>query len=498
MRFEALKNYFANIVLLVVRSVYGLILPHMIILSYGSAVNGAASVATQIVGCIQLVEMGIYSASIVALYEPLARKDRHGTEATMVSIRSFYVKIGWIFSLATMLVALVFPMWSSGEVGYLTMFGLIVTIACANAIRYFASGKYRALLQADNKLYIVFLTESLGYVIQIVLSVICIQNMMPIVAVKASIVVSTACEAIILVLYAHRRFGRFNYKAHPRKDALIRQRDIMIHQVATLIIMNVDIIVISVAFDLSLASVYAVYNMIALLLAGLVDAMTASVTAHFGQRIALGDGAGLQRLYARFEYIYIPACVWLYVCMAVLLLPFVHLYVAGANDADYFNLGLAYLFAISGLLRAFQKPALTVIAAKGDYRQTRAILVVQAAVKIVLSALLLTWGLCGLLVATSIAWAIGIITFRVYASTDMAISGSRNTFARMTVYGLVGFGVMLCVQEFLVPLFQMDSYTNWALCALVVASSIAFVLAIVMGAERLVRALRKRRDMSNG
>lgn len=462
-------NYASSILLLLVRTVYGFVLPRLIILSYGSEINGAASLASQVVSCLQLIEMGIYGAALVSLYGPMASGDKEKIDSAMTLLNRMFHRIGWIFSVATSLVALVMPFVVRGGVDQATIFGLIITIALANVINYFVSGKYRALLQADNRLYVVRLVNSLGFAIQTALSLLAIQYLLPIVAVKASLVVSGIVEAAVLLLYVKHRYGSINYKAHGHSDILqVRQRDIMIHQIATLIMMNTDIIVLSIVSGLDAASVYSVYNMIAIVVMGLADSLPDSVSARLGQLFAVGKPEDTARAYLRFERVYIPAVFLLYGCMAILTTPFMEVYTAGISDINYVLPGLAIWFSLAGLTRALQKPAHTAMAAKGGYRQTASILIAQTAIKIVGSLSVFVLGIPGLLLATCAANVFGCIAFRVYAQKIIPCLRQRQTVSCF-VKSLACCGVFwLISSSVILPNFTFNSYFAWIGCAVLV------------------------------
>ena len=71
----AFKNMLANLILQVCVADSGIILPRFFIEEYGSTINGMVSSITQFLSYIGLVEAGVGSASIVALYTTLAKND---------------------------------------------------------------------------------------------------------------------------------------------------------------------------------------------------------------------------------------------------------------------------------------------------------------------------------------------------------------------------------------------------------------------------------------
>ena len=70
------KNIVINIILQVTTICSGLIIPRLIIKTYGSNVNGLISSITQFLSYIALLEGGIGGVIKAVLYKPLLNKDR--------------------------------------------------------------------------------------------------------------------------------------------------------------------------------------------------------------------------------------------------------------------------------------------------------------------------------------------------------------------------------------------------------------------------------------
>ena len=62
----------------IVTIAFGVILPKLFIVSFGSEVNGLLSSVTQAFVYVNLLEAGVGTATLQALYGPIARKDQHG------------------------------------------------------------------------------------------------------------------------------------------------------------------------------------------------------------------------------------------------------------------------------------------------------------------------------------------------------------------------------------------------------------------------------------
>lgn len=72
---KVLKNIMASALPQIMNIITNLILPSLIILKFGSEINGLVSSIKSIVSYISIVGAGIATATTQALYEPVAKKD---------------------------------------------------------------------------------------------------------------------------------------------------------------------------------------------------------------------------------------------------------------------------------------------------------------------------------------------------------------------------------------------------------------------------------------
>ena len=72
---KSFKIFIFGIVSQVVTLLLGIIIPRLVIVSYGSEVNGLLSSIRQIFAYVALLEAGIGTAALQAMYAPIAKED---------------------------------------------------------------------------------------------------------------------------------------------------------------------------------------------------------------------------------------------------------------------------------------------------------------------------------------------------------------------------------------------------------------------------------------
>lgn len=73
----------------------GIIVPRLILLGYGSEVNGLLNTVTQIYGYVALLEAGVGITTIQALYKPIAVKDTQAISELYVAAEKYYHRISF-------------------------------------------------------------------------------------------------------------------------------------------------------------------------------------------------------------------------------------------------------------------------------------------------------------------------------------------------------------------------------------------------------------------
>ena len=134
--------------------VLGIVVPRLILTSYGSEVNGLLSSVTQIYSYVALLEAGIGTATVQALYSTVGVNDKEGTNAILAATNRYYHRTGILYLIAILFFSIIYPIVISTEIPLITVVLVIVFNGLGSVINYFFQAKYFLLLQAEGKNYI--------------------------------------------------------------------------------------------------------------------------------------------------------------------------------------------------------------------------------------------------------------------------------------------------------------------------------------------------------
>ena len=87
---RAKKNIYVSLLCQIVTLLCGLIVPKMLLDSFGSEVYGATTSIAQFLAYVTLLEGGIGGVARAVLYKPLANNDVNTMSAIMAELRKFF------------------------------------------------------------------------------------------------------------------------------------------------------------------------------------------------------------------------------------------------------------------------------------------------------------------------------------------------------------------------------------------------------------------------
>lgn len=104
------RNLILGICSEILTIVLGILVPRLILSSYGSEVNGLLSSVTQIYSYVALLEAGVGLATVQALYRTLGQRNRAATNAVLSATNRYYHKTGLLYLFAILCLSVIYPL----------------------------------------------------------------------------------------------------------------------------------------------------------------------------------------------------------------------------------------------------------------------------------------------------------------------------------------------------------------------------------------------------
>ena len=415
------KNLISSAIVYGVLLILNLVVSNIVLRAYGSEMNGLISSVNQIFSYIAMLEAGIGTATINAFYKPVADGDRQAiSEVFCTSLRYFRrATIGYV--LCTFVAALIWPLIIKTDIGYGTIFLIILLQGVSNALSFCFTSTITSYLLASGKNYInTYFHVAITILTYILKVVICLSGSNYIV-ISIALVLVNFVKCIAYYIYKRIKckdiivIKKLSNKVLPQRNALL------IHEISGAIFASTDIIIISVFCSLNDASIYAVYSMAVVACAGIIGQVFNSLTYILGNAYSKRDN--FVSVVDNFNAIYIPAVFAIYAAVFLALRPFVSVYTQGITDTDYNDAFLPLLFVLIQLLSSCRivDGAIIKIAAHADKTIGRSI--IESVINLVCSLILINFfGIYGVLLGTIIAL--------LYRSNDIIIYTNKYIFKR--------------------------------------------------------------------
>lgn len=473
---KSLLNILSGICGQIITIALGIIIPRLVLVNLGSEINGLLNSINQVLVYIALLEAGVGTATIQALYGPIAKKEELSINQILSATSQYYKRTSVIYLLVVMAVSLVFPLIIITTVSKAIIIVVIILSGLPGVINFYYQGKFKLLLQAEGKSYII---TNLVTIIQIATSVSKILLLLSgfgVVALQIMYLLFSMAQMIFISIYIKRHYKWLDLSVKPDYDSISQKKSVLIHQISTLIFSNTDTLIISVFLGLKLVSVYSMYKLLFSMIGTMIQNINSGVIFLLGQTY-YSDKSEFIKMHDAFE-LYNMTLTFSMFCIAnIFLLPFLNLYTTGVTDINYIDKTILQLFIVTFLLSNGRTSSAQVIVYAGHFKLTQWRSVLESSINILVSVVLVQFiGIYGVLVGTIVAL--------LYRTNDMILYASHNImhrkawivyrrwFVNCAVYA--GFTIINGYLN-----LELNSYTQifvWACVAVIMIVPIFFII----------------------
>ncbi len=467
-------------------ALFGFILPNLILNHYGANLHGYTSTVSNIMGYIALVNAGLAPAAVQALYAPLVGRDEKRICEVLAAINRFYIISGCLYTVAVVGIAFIMPAIIGDQLPGAMSIALMIVIGASNTLECFVYSKYKVLLQADQRLFVVSSVDQIFYIVRVVSQIVLIHFKVSIVWVMFVPAIMVICRMLVLAVYCKKYYCFKTRKVKADYAALSNRWSAMIHQITGLVVFNTDVTLLTLFGTLVEVSIYSVYNLVFnQLYHFLTNIFSSSTLASFGQLISENKRDRLLKAYDLYEFGYFVVIAFVYGVSAAMILPFVSVYTLDMQDIIYYRPIAAGMFLIIGIANNIRIPCLSMINAAGHFKNTQNHALLEALINITVSLLLLKpLGMYGLLIGTICSFAYRTTMIIIYAQRNILGISSKKTAMRF-LYVLLIIAVSNIIYKIFVGVYQLTSWIQWIQYA-IIASLITggVTIAVVMVFER--------------
>lgn len=458
----------------------GFVLPRIVMTNWGSEYNGLLNSVRTIMNYLLLLEAGINTSTLQALYKSIGTKDEHQTSVVVHTSQLFYRKISVIYFLCVLIVSCCCPLIINTSIAYSEMFWVVFLQGCSGVINFAFRASYQQLLNAEGKYYIIsfvtLLTQVLTYIAKII-SVLIFNN---IIVMQLLGVIIMGVQVVIYAVYFKRTYKWIERNVKPDMSLLENRKYYVVQQIGGLIFNSTDTFVLSVFCGLKVASVYSVYAMIYSAISTVIGIVRNSTGFVLGQSYYHGD-----RTFRKTYTVYTSAQVTIGCILSsvslLLISSFISLYTKGVKDINYYNYFAAILFAFNIILDCMRGANLAGANVAGQAPKTTWRYLVEAGINLVVSFVLVQFfGMVGVLIGTIVAG--------MWRSLDSIVFFSRNVLKknpyRELLFDLINIGIfalfIIIGKLKLLPISNYLQFIIWGAVSLVAVTGVYLAIFVVV------------------
>ena len=467
-------NTFSSLLLEIATIICGLILPKLIIQGYGSTVNGLVNSITQFLHIITFLDLGVGAVVQSSLYKPLADHDNQQLSAVVKSARKFFTRIACILAGYTVILCIAYPVLVNSSYDYIYTATLILAIGVSTFAQYYFGVVDRLLITADQHGYIQYCAQAATLLVNCAVSAVLIKLGASIQIVKFAASCIFFIRPVLIRMYVAKHYSidrNISYSGEP-----IQQKWYGIAQhIASVVLEQTDVIVLTLLASLKDVSVYSVYNLVVYGVKNLLMSMRYGFQSLMGEYYAKNENEKLNELFEWAEWLIHTLTTFIFGCTGVLIIPFVMVYTKGITDAEYVVPLFAALITAAHACHCLRIPYHILILAAGHYKQTKNNYIIAAIMNITISAVTVkAFGLVGVAIGTLCAMLYQTVWMARYDS-KMILKISMNGFYKHVFADVL----TVCIGVFLTYKIPMHSvtYISWAIKSAVTA--VIWIAAII-------------------
>lgn len=409
-----LINSGASLIYRIVAIIYGLLIPRLILATFGSAANGTISSVSQFINITFLVEGGFLNAARVEFYGPVSNKDWSSVSTVYKSFSRVFRGFSAIFLIYVIILAFLYPLFVETPFSYYDAILLVLILGVGSIFESLLGVTPQIMLFADQKGYINTTAQIVCTILNAIVSVVLIELGCSIIIVKFFVAIIFLLRPIFLFIYV-RKFYPIDKNALFNKHVLSQSGAAFTKSLAFYVHKNTDTLVITMFLNVSWVSVYSVHNYVVSNISNLVSSILGNTEAVFGQMIAREEKKAIENEVPVYDLLSKILSVIFFTTTIILISQFVRVYTVGVTDIDYYQPVFAVLLCCGEMVYCMSLTYNNMIMGAGHIKQTQWISIVEAAINIVLSiVLVIFYGLIGVAIGTLVAFIFNSVANIIY------------------------------------------------------------------------------------
>lgn len=473
----------------------------------GTEFIGLTGTLGNILGYLNLAELGITASIGYFLFKPLQSNNRQEIQEIMSLLGYLYNWIGCVILIGGIIISLFFPLiFSKADLGLGIIYFAFYSFLGSSLIGYFINYR-QILLTADQKKYLVAVYLQSANIIKTIFQIYLAytyQNLYVWVGIEflfaiiGCITLNWKINKEYPWLIVNKKQGKLLMKKYP--EVIAKTKQVFIHRIKDFFLVKSDELFIFLFVSLKMVAYYGNYMIITSKLISLFSAITGSVGASIGNLVAEGDKTKMMRVF--WELTTIQHTIANVICFSLyaFIEPFISHWLGAEYIMDHKILILLLIFLYISHSRGSVDAFNYAHGLYADVWSAWAELIINISITIIAG---LKWGIIGILLGKIISLMVIIVFWKPYYLFSAGFKESVGIYWRGVLRNYVisgfAFGSSIYLLHF-VPINPYYSIWNWALYAAIgmlifLTIDLSATLSFAKGAKdsfNRIKTIRKR------
>lgn len=423
---KGLRNVVCSIGGQIIILLIGIFVPRLVIVSYGSDINGLLSSINTMITYLSLLEAGIGMATLQALYQPIVKNDKDDINSIISATNHYYKKLGLIYAFFIIIASFIFPLIIKSNLNYSFVMILVLICGAPGAINFIFQRKYITILEASGDNYIVTNLNTIVTLIASILKIVLLFFNFNVIFVQFIYCITSLMQMLYIYHYIKTKYAWINLNVKPKFSALKQKNSALIHQICGLVTNSTDVLILTAFCPLYVVSIYSLYNMMFTIVYNLINSINSSIQFILGQSYQMGKAYYIKLINA-YETYYIAITSSLLTTAYIFIIPFLKLYTIGA-DVNYIDKIFPLLFLTVNFLNSARNASINTIYVSGEFNSTVKHAIIESVLNLGISIFsVYKFGMIGVLFGTIIGFAYRNIVSISFANNKILDKGIKHS-----------------------------------------------------------------------
>ena len=473
-----IRGIWINFIITIFTSLFSFIINKYFASYMGIEKLGLMKLFTQIMAYLNLVDMGITSASTYALYEPLYKKNIERISIIINTITTLYNKIFFFIIIIGLLINPIIPFFIKDNTFSKEIY-LYWSLYVINTAITYLFVKYNILFTANQEFLYVRIVQGTSKIFYQILQIIVIIKIHSFFLFIFLLILDNVTQ-YIFYKYHYKKYYSHIIKTHEKDKNIDKNlKNLFWHKIGGLVVFNTDLIMISKFISLEVVGIYASYQMIEQMILTILSIILNVLRPMIGKYIAIHTKEEIYNYWKKLNILFLSISIVFSYCTYYLINGFVSLWL-GKN---YILSNITVLLiCINLFIRCFR--GVTDIFKEGSgFFDDIYLPIAEATINFISSIILVFYlGLNGVIIGTILSNILIICIAKPLLVFKRCFNKDYKKYIK--VYGnyllLIMFSLIL--SKFLlnyIPILEIYTWVDWLKKAVLITSIISTITLVI-------------------